>query len=98
MKNIVCLQNRGGYDLYGLEITNILQDVFPELRTAYVCFYASGMDKAIEYANVHYTKEITGNSVERDEIHFDAGDILLEFTNGKKVKISNSEWGWIEWK
>lgn len=30
-----------------------------------------------------------------DEIDFDSADILIEFTTGKCIVLSSSEWGWI---
>lgn len=95
--NIVCLKDVGGYNLYGAEITKYLKNIFPELESAFVCFSAHGKNEALEIGNA-YIKKIKTNSTERKIFDFDGDDVLLEFKNGRKVKISNSEWGYISWE
>lgn len=85
--NIIYLEDR----VYGAEITKYMKNIFPELEKAYVCFYADNKREATQIGN-NYFKE---KDIQKGNFECNGDSILLEFKNGNKVRIWNSEWGGI---
>ena len=93
---IVLLRDNGGYNEYGVDITSYMDRIFPELEKAYIIENAnsSNVDALKEYYDTH---DIFDNSnVEEGIYDIDGLNILLEFKNGNKVTLSNSEFGCIQ--
>lgn len=90
--NIVCIEGSGSYRLYGLEITEQMSNMFPELKSAYVCFYADSEEMAKAKGEKYYHKIVNNNR----EFSFDTDKVRLEFATGKIVEIWNSEWGGVQ--
>ena len=93
---IVLLRDNGGYNEYGVDITSYMDRIFPELEKAYIIEKAnsSNVDALKKYYDTH---DIFDNSdVEEGIYDIDGLNILLEFKNGNKVTLSNSEFGCIQ--
>lgn len=81
--NIICLEDNGGYNLYGAEITKHMKKIFPELKSAFVCYHANTKIEAAEIGNNYFSE----SDIQEGDFECGGNSILLEFKNGNKVKV-----------
>lgn len=91
---VTCVKNEGGYEEYKADITKNMYELFDNVKSAYVYFWADNMKEAKDKGEFYFSqKEISDK-----EFNYDGDKIEIEFNNGKTVCFYNSEWGSISLK
>lgn len=96
MNKVILIDDCGGYNEYGVDITKHMKNIFPALKNAYGCFMAEQED-LIDITSYYETHDYFKDKfIQENQFLIDGTAILLEFDNGRKVRISVSETGWIQ--
>ncbi len=78
------------------KVTAIAKNIFGDIveKVYYAMAYYETMDEQASIS--HFNYEIENSFHTANSIDQDCMTIVIEFTNGKKVVFSNSEWGSME--
>lgn len=89
---VSCVNNEGGYEEYKADITKYMSEIFDNVKSAFVFFFASDIEEAKVMGRGYFTKG------DHKVFNYDGRKIEIEFSSGKTVVLHNSEWGSINLK
>lgn len=87
---VKCERDDGGYNLYSADVTKQCKKLFGDvLESAKFLLMADCKRDAEENVDSYFGKE---HETKDNTVCIDGNDLELTFVNGKKIKITNSEW------